>query len=154
MADLCASGNNSPACHHTSTSSINLSGSDNLSYASSLQEFAFRHPYVLLLLLLYVTFRAATVDAPRTVGPWGPRWLAYLVSGFNSQLLTIVGRVPVVNKPPPPEEVDPEKQHVVVWHPHGAYTTMAFMHCGHISVCDMRPVVHTRCVLDCFAAAH
>ena len=104
-----------------------------------------RHPVVLTLFALYVGFRAATTDAPTRVGPWGPRWIAHLVSLFNTKLLGIVGHCPCALLPPE-EKIDPKKQHVVTWHPHGAYTTMAFMHSGHHTVCV--------CVHDAAARNH
>jgi len=62
-------------------------------------------------------------------GPWGPRWLQVVVARFFVTLMNICGaRLIQLKPPPPPWERD--RQCMVVWHPHGAYTTMALMHCG------------------------
>lgn len=91
-----------------------------------------RRRRVLLLLAAYALVRRWTGDAETRAGPWGPRWLARLLSLAFSRLLAVAS-VPLVSMRPPPPPFDASRQHVVVWHPHGAYTTMAFMHCGLLS---------------------
>lgn len=92
-----------------------------------------QHPFGWTAIALYLAFRTATASGTKRAASWGPRILARLVGWFFTRLLSVVGRVPVSMKPPP-KGVDPAKQYVVVWHPHGSYTTMAFMHCGHQSM--------------------
>ena len=48
--------------------------------------------------------------------------------------LWLRGSVPVTVRPPVRAIDRSRQQHVVVWHPHGAYTAMAFMHCAHCTV--------------------
>jgi len=100
---------------------------------ASLWPFVRRYRMALTAVVLYLLFRRATASAISSTKPWGPRWLAALTGLAFSRLMSVVGRIPVFLKPPS-KGVDPSKQHVVVWHPHGAYTTMAFMHTGYHTV--------------------
>jgi len=93
-----------------------------------------RYRLLLTILVLYIIWRRATSYATSSAKPWGPRWLAALTGLAFSRLLSVVGRIPVKQVKLPPKGIDPSKQHIVIWHPHGAYTTMAFMHCGYHSV--------------------
>eukprot|EP00966_Prymnesium_polylepis_P292837 6763496-Prymnesium_polylepis.1 len=97
---------------------------------ASLWPFLRRYRMVLTLVVLYLLWRRATATAISSTKPWGPRWLAALIGLAFSRLMSVVGRIPVTLKPPS-KGADGSKQHVVVWHPHGAYTTMAFMHTGY-----------------------
>ena len=110
-----------------------------------------RHPTLLAALLAYAAFRAHTRDATSTPGPWvrqpclqpsrcphlnteppqGPRWLAKLLAWWFSQLMHVCGARCTVDVATPP---DAARRHMVVWHPHGAYTCMALMHCGRHTV--------------------
>jgi hypothetical protein len=93
-----------------------------------------RYRVLLAAIALYLLWRRHTAPAISLARPWGPRWLAALTGLAFSELLRVVGRIPVATLKPPSKGVDDSKQHVVVWHPHGALTTMAFMHCGYHSV--------------------
>ncbi len=89
---------------------------------------------VSVLAAYYLLVRPLSIGATERVGPWGPRWLARIASLLLTRLLGKVGRVPLrsvsyVDR----DAIDPCKQHLVVWHPHGPFTTMAFMHCGRLS---------------------
>lgn len=99
---------------------------------AGLWPFVQRHRALLLAILLYLIWRRASARAIHSTRPWGPRWLAALTGLAFSKLMSVVGKIPVFLYPPS-KGVDHKKQHVVVWHPHGAYTTMAFMHCGYHS---------------------
>ena len=107
-----------------------LFASDN---ESGLWAQAARHPALLLIVAAYAILRRYSAEAIGRAGPWGPRWLARLVARFFSRLLGFVG-APIVSHDQPPPPFDASRQHVVVWHPHGAYSTMAPMHCGQLSV--------------------
>jgi len=100
----------------------------------SLSSTILRYRVLLGLLVAYLLWRRQTSSVISLTRPWGPRWLAALTGLAFSELLRVVGRIPVATLKPPSKGVDEKKQHVVVWHPHGAYTTMAFMHCGYHSV--------------------
>ena len=63
--------------------------------------------------------------------PQGPRWLAKLLAWWFSQLMHVCGARCTVDVATPP---DAARRHMVVWHPHGAYTCMALMHCGRHTV--------------------
>lgn len=117
---------------HASTFDAHAASSDSMS--NRLWEAVQQRPWLLLAFTVYAVWFRVTAHANRTVGPWGPRWLARLVGLLQSRLMSVVGRIPL-SMTPPPKGVDRERQHVVVWHPHGAYTTMAFMHCGHQNAC-------------------
>jgi len=104
-------------------------------HGTSLWPFVLRYRIALTLVVLYLLWRRATAGAIHSVRPWGPRWLAALTGLAFSRLMSVVGKNSVSLKPPP-NGVDKSKQHVVVWHPHGAYTTMAFMHCGYHSATE------------------
>lgn len=93
-----------------------------------------RYRLLLALAVLYLLWRQTTARATSSTKPWGPRWLAVLIGLAFSKLLSVVGRIPVKKVILPPGGIDAGRQYVVVWHPHGAYTTMAFMHCGNHSV--------------------
>jgi len=107
-------------------------GSDSM--ADQMWEAVRLRPWMLLALTMYTVWFRITARASRTIGFWGPRWLARLVGLLQSRLMSVVGRIPV-SMTPPPKGIERDRQHVVVWHPHGAYTTMAFMHCGHHNAC-------------------
>lgn len=101
---------------------------------AGLWPFVRSYRILLTAVVLYLLWRRATGYAMSSTRPWGPRWLATLTGLAFSKLLSVVGRIPVATLKPPSLGVDRSKQHMVVWHPHGAYTTMAFMHCGYHSV--------------------
>jgi 2-acylglycerol O-acyltransferase 2 len=80
--------------------------------------------------VLYSSWYIGTRNVPTRSGHWGPRWLARALSIFLSRLLGDVNGSPLASARLPSPPVDQTKQHLVVWHPHGAYTCMAFMHCS------------------------
>ena len=102
---------------------------------------------LIAVLLCYVAWRWFTASAPKRAAPWGPRWLARLAALGMTKLLSVIGHVPVTSWMGPPENsgFDSKKQHMVVWHPHGAYTTMAFLHCAIDSI-DAKPLSWYCCV--------
>ena len=85
------------------------------------------------LLTLYALWYRATRFVAERTAPWGPRWLAELLSFMLSRCLHLSGS-PIESIRVPEAPFDPTKQHLVVWHPHGAYTCMAFGHCAHQAV--------------------
>ena len=88
-----------------------------------------RHPILVLALVAYAVWYRRTWRATTLARAWGPRWLALLVARFNVILMRICS-ANLKTLRPPDSGVDASKRHLVVWHPHGAYTTMALMHCG------------------------
>ena len=94
------------------------------------------NPRLFSVLALYAVWLQLTRRVPERAGPWGPRWLAWLISRLQSGLLDFAnaGRLEGVVPPPAGSGFDPDGQYLVTWHPHGAFTTMAFMHCGHHTV--------------------
>ena len=85
---------------------------------------------VVALLGLYTLWFRYTRDVCSRHTPWGPRWLANALSLLLTRTLHYSGSpLKSVRLPDPP--IDPTKQHLVVWHPHGAYTCMAFGHCAY-----------------------
>ena len=95
--------------------------------------FVRRYRIIITAVVLYLLWRRATASATSSIKPWGPRWLAALTGLAFSRLMSVVGKIPVFLHPPS-KPVDDSKQYTVVWHPHGAYTTMAFMHTGYHTV--------------------
>ena len=93
-----------------------------------------RYRLLLGALLCYLIWRRRTAGAIALPRAWGPRWLAALTGLGFSVLLRVVGRIPLATLKPPSKGVDEGQQYIVVWHPHGAYTTMAFMHTGYLSI--------------------
>ena len=90
----------------------------------------------MVLAVLYAVWFRMTRDVPQRTTPWGPRWLAKLLSLALSRCVHYSGSpIKTIRLPEPP--IDPSRQHVVVWHPHGAYTCMAFGHCAHQSLSQM-----------------
>jgi hypothetical protein len=92
-----------------------------------------RHGLVSVFAALYAVWYAWTRDVPNRPGHWGPRWLARALSFFLTRLLGDVNGSPLASVGLPSPPVDPSKQHLVVWHPHGAFTCMTFMHCAYQS---------------------
>jgi len=88
---------------------------------------------VVAIVLLYATWFRMSSQLPARLGSWGPRWLARMLSLVLSRALGWSG-APIRSLRTPQPPIDPSKQHLVVWHPHGAYTCMAFGHCANQSV--------------------
>ncbi len=93
-------------------------------------ELLSRHPIAATLFALYAACYWRNGRAISRAGPFGPRWLAVALARFFSWIMTALGRCPVKTLVLPPAPFDSKKQYLVVWHPHGAYTTMAFMKCA------------------------
>ena len=89
-----------------------------------------RYPILTSCCAIYAALYWANGKAITRPGPFGPRWLAVLVARLFSAIMTYVGRCPVRKLVLPQPPFDPTRQHMVVWHPHGPYTTMAFMKCA------------------------
>jgi len=87
-----------------------------------------RHPALWSAVVFYAIWYRASARLTRRAGAWGPRWLAVAVARFFSWLMDAVGARLCTLKLP--DRLVDGAQYVVCWHPHGAYTTMAFMHCG------------------------
>lgn len=112
--------------------------------------FVATYPIIFTIIALYLAWRRLTEEAHTRAGPWGPRWLARLVGMFLTRLYSgshgfglpfLPGWVtdwlccvPVKRVRLPRTRIDRKQQHVVVWHPHGAYASTAAMHCGHLSM--------------------
>uniref|UniRef100_A0A7S4B8Q7 Uncharacterized protein n=1 Tax=Chrysotila carterae TaxID=13221 RepID=A0A7S4B8Q7_CHRCT len=96
-----------------------------------------RHRVLLSVLTLYAIWYRASQSITRRPGTWGPRWLAVLVARFFSWLMDAIGSRRCSVKLPKGSWHD--TQTMVVWHPHGPYTAMAFMHCAELNVTE-RPL--------------
>ena len=92
-----------------------------------------RRAYYTGTAVLYALWYQLTQDVPSRTRSWGPRWLARLLSRALTEGLNYVGS-PIRSIELPAEPFDPTRQHMVVWHPHGAYTCMALLHCAHQAV--------------------
>jgi len=92
-----------------------------------------RRPALVGALSLYTCFYVAAGRAITRPAPFGPRWLAALVARLLTWVMRVVARCPLTFALPD-ETIPPGKQHVVVWHPHGSYTAMCFMHCAQFTV--------------------
>mmetsp|Transcript_521 Transcript_521/g.962 ORF Transcript_521/g.962 Transcript_521/m.962 type:complete len:329 (+) Transcript_521:360-1346(+) len=99
------------------------------SYLSWVSAVASRHRATLTVVMVYLVWCRSTTSLLARTKPWGPRWLAVVVARFLSWLLSAVNGNSIQVKPPP-EPLVVGKQYEVVWHPHGVFTTMAFMYCG------------------------
>jgi hypothetical protein len=91
-----------------------------------------RRSRLLFGLTLFVAWRRYTAHVISSAEEWGPRWLANLVAKAFSMLMELIGARLVRHHAPPPFE--PGRRHMVVWHPHAAYTTMALMHTATMTV--------------------
>jgi len=87
----------------------------------------------MLALLTYAGCYWASGRAISRPAPFGPRWIAALLANFFTWLMRVVGKCPITSVPPEKPLVE-GRQTEVVWHPHGAYTTMCFMHCAQYTV--------------------
>jgi 1-acyl-sn-glycerol-3-phosphate acyltransferase len=86
---------------------------------------------VLLLLLVRGPW-----NAKARTKPWGPRWLALLVARLLTALANLIG---VRHTVAWADGLDRSRQHMVIWHPHGALAFSALMIGGLVSL-ERRPV--------------
>ena len=91
-----------------------------------------RRRRLLFGLALFVAWRRYTEHVVSSAEEWGPRWLARLVAKAFSMLMDFNGARLVRVHPAPP--LEPGRRHMVIWHPHAAYTTMALMHTATMTV--------------------
>ena len=91
-----------------------------------------RRRRLLFGLALFVAWRRYTDHVVSSAEEWGPRWLARLVAKAFSMLMDFNGARLVRVHPAPP--LEPGRRHMVIWHPHAAYTTMALMHTATMTV--------------------
>ena len=91
-----------------------------------------RRRRLLFGLALCVAWRRYTEHVVSSAEEWGPRWLARLVAKAFSMLMDFNGARLVRVHPAPP--LEPGRRHMVIWHPHAAYTTMALMHTATMTV--------------------
>ena len=91
-----------------------------------------RRRRLLFGLALFVAWRRYTDRVVSSAEEWGPRWLARLVANAFSMLMDFNGARLVRVHPAPP--LEPGRRHMVIWHPHAAYTTMALMHTATMTV--------------------
>lgn len=78
-------------------------------------------------LTLYALWCRASSRAAASPEPWGPRGLAALMARSFASLLASAGVQTKTLRLPVTPLCSDERQYLVVWHPHGAYTTMALM---------------------------
>jgi len=103
------------------------------SYASTLSDALASRPALASFLTLYACCYWASGRAISRPAPYGPRWLAAWLASFFTWVMRVVGKCPITMEPPE-KPLDASRQTAVVWHPHGAYTTMCFMHCAQFTV--------------------
>lgn len=87
--------------------------------------------YALILVAAW-RWRRYTASKIGSAEPWGPRWLALLVAEASSRLMGLIGAPMVRHHVAQPCERD--RQYLVCWHPHAAYTTMALMHTATMTI--------------------
>jgi len=89
-------------------------------------------PALVGALTMYACCYWASGRAISRPAPFGPRWLAVLVANLLTWIMRVIGQCPITAVPPEKPLV-PGRQAVVVWHPHGGYTTMCLMHCAQFT---------------------
>lgn len=83
----------------------------------------------------------------KTQQPFGPRWLAAMVGNILHAIYTRCTGVKFTCNTyeawhaDPEKRLDPEKQYMMPWHPHGLVTTTAFFYTSRLSAMSFKPDV-------------